>query len=231
MFWMMSSPFFWCQVITWGGASPGSQRPFDLGARRLHGVVGSNAAFAGILEDDTVPHGIFGRKGTLPMGALRRSPLFYTFRVLPLNPRCYFSSFRVCPGQIPSHHGMVTTGWFERQGNRHLIEIEEPNRLFSLKKMLLSQNPHYSSFFLVHQYLILSALSLAASHILCSVCLHPSLNSNVTTPYFSYWIVSNQNCTNLWICGFKKLPIPINSPKVPSAWHEILSLSLSHIMI
>lgn len=42
------------QVITWGGASPGGQRPFDLGARRLHGVVGSNAAFAGILEDDTV---------------------------------------------------------------------------------------------------------------------------------------------------------------------------------
>ena len=206
MFWMMSSPFFWCQVITWGGASPGErQRPADLGARRLRGVVGSNAAFAGILEDGTVPHGIFGRKGTLPMAP-----------------------------EIPSYHGMVTTGWFERQGNRHLIEIEEPNRLFNVKKMVLSQNPHYSSFFLdflVHQYLILSALSLAASHILCSVCLHPSLNSNVTTLYFSYWIVSNQNCTNLWICGLKKLPIPINSPKVPSPWHEILSLSLSHIMI
>ena len=46
------------QVITWGGAGAQHPPPADLGAlgARLRGVVGSNAAFAGILgDDDTVP--------------------------------------------------------------------------------------------------------------------------------------------------------------------------------
>ena len=51
------------QVITWGAAGAQHPPPADLGAqgaRRRRGVVGSNAAFAGILgDDDTVPRDLW----------------------------------------------------------------------------------------------------------------------------------------------------------------------------
>ena len=64
---MRNSSIFWmCQVLTWGGVSGARPLgPVKLGA--LRGVVGSNAAFAGILEDDTVPHRIGAEFGGLPL--------------------------------------------------------------------------------------------------------------------------------------------------------------------